>query len=169
MTTNRFLTIVSGLTQLVTAISSSAGAGDANKIIATGGDGKLDSSLLPTGIGAETETIQASETLAAGDWVNLFDSTGARVRKADGSNGREAHGFVLAGVTSGQDATVYRAGINTQVTSPAPGATYWLSTASPGTGTTTAPTLTTGHTIQVLGVGGPSGVSFNYNPGALVA
>ncbi|WP_289241264.1 hypothetical protein, partial [Delftia sp.] len=79
--------------------------------------GRIDNSMMPVGIGADTAVIAASEALAAGDWVNMWNSTGAKVRKADATtSGKEAHGFVLAAVTSGANATVYFEGTNTQVT-----------------------------------------------------
>ena len=151
MSTNKFLTVVSGVTRLVQAIASSAGAGDADKVVATGSDGKIDVTLMPTGIGPNVALIEASENLAAGDFVNIHDSTGAKVRKADASNGRSAHGFVLSSVTSGQDATVYRSGSNTALTSLTPGASYYLSTSSAGLPTATAPTAS-GTIVQQLGV-----------------
>ena len=157
MATNRFLTLVSGFQQLVTAISSSAGVGDALKVIATNAQGKLDSTFLPAGVGPTTVSIQASENLSAGDFVNIHDATGARVRKADGSNARAAHGFVLDAVTSGATATVYRSGSNTGLTGLVPGTAYFLSTATAGAATATAPTLTPGHIIQVLGVADSAG------------
>lgn len=46
MTTNRFLTVLNNARQLVTAISTSAGSGDANKIVATASNGRLDPSLM---------------------------------------------------------------------------------------------------------------------------
>lgn len=152
MSTNKFLTLIDGVRQLVTAISTSSGAGDANKIVATSGTGYIDATLLPPGIGADSSTIQATENLAAGDFVNVYDLTGsARCRKADASNGRDANGFVLASVTSGQEATVYRLGTNTSLTSLTAGTTYYLSASVAGAATATAPS-TTGHIVQELGV-----------------
>lgn len=153
MSTNKFLTkATSGITRLVEAIAASAGAGDANKIIATGSDGRIDESLMPTGIGADVDTLPATENLAAGDFVNVYDVAGtASVRKADASNGRDANGFVKAAVTSGQNATVYKGGSNEELTSLTAGTTYYLSASSPGTATATAPTAS-GQIIQELGV-----------------
>lgn len=134
------------------AIDSSAGAGDAGKIPALDGTGRLDSSFMPAGTGADVQTVAASENLAAGDFVNIWDSTGAKVRKADASGGlgKKAHGFVLAGVTSGNNATVYFEGVNTQVVGLTVGATYWLSGTTPG-GVTTTPPTTSGYIAQVVG------------------
>lgn len=136
---------------IVNSVSTSAGAGDAAKLPALDGTGRLDTSFMPVGIGADTATISATENLAAGDFVNVHNSSGAKVRKADASNGRTAHGFVLAAVTSGNPATVYFEGQNTGVTGKTPGATQFLSASTAGASTETAPT-TAGQVVQQLGV-----------------
>lgn len=135
-------------------IQSSAGASDAGKIIAADASGRLDSSLMPVGIGADTASVQASENLAAGDLVNIYDAGAGvfNVRKADASStGKEAHGFVLAAVVSGSNATVYFEGTNTQVTSVAPGVLF-LSATVPGGFASTAPTGS-GQIVQRIGFG----------------
>lgn len=140
----------SGLLTEREGLVTSAGAGDAGKIPALDAAGKLDNSVMPVGIGADTASIQASENLAAGDFVNIHNSSGARARKADASNGREAHGFVLSAVTSGNPATVYFEGQNTGVVSATPGVVY-LSASTAGSFTSTAPS-SAGQTVQRLGV-----------------
>jgi hypothetical protein len=106
--------------------------------------------MMPVGIGADTQVVEASENLAAGDLVNIHNSTGAKARKADATTaGKEAHGFVLAAVTSGQPATVYFEGSNTQVTGLTPGPQY-LST-TPGLSTHTPPSGS-GNILQKVGV-----------------
>lgn len=153
--TNKFLTFLADKTQLVTAIVSSAGVGDANKIISTGSDGLISPTLMPTGIGADTQTVVASEALSAGDWVNVFDNTGTpNVRKADANPERAATGFVLSSVSSAANATVYRSGTNTALTGLTTGTYYYLSTTA-GLTTATAPT-TSGDIIQGLGYAGSS-------------
>lgn len=135
---------------IVNSKTSSAGAGDSGKIPALDGAGKLHVSFMPTGIGADTAAITASEALSAGDVVNIWDSTGAKVRKADASTaGKEAHGFVLAAVENGAEATVYFEGSNTQVTGLTPGPQF-LST-TPGLVSATAPTGS-GNVVQRVGV-----------------
>ena len=172
----KVITNNAGQLQEVASISTSAGAADAGKIIATnasgqidgsflnatvssspnklvmtGGDGRIDVSVLPTGVGADTAVINASEALAAGDLVNIWNNSGtANVRKADASTaGKEAHGFVLAAVASGASATVYFEGTNTQMTGLTPGRQY-LST-TPGKTSATAPTGS-GQVVQVVGL-----------------
>lgn len=129
----------------------SAGAGSSGKLTQLDATGRLDTSVMPVGIGADTAQIVASEALAAGDCVNVWNNAGtANLRKADGStSGKEAHGFVLASFASSATATVYFEGTNTQVTGLTPGVQY-LSAATPGKTTSTAPT-TSGGVVQVVG------------------
>lgn len=147
----KYLTNSSGTIAEAATVSTSAGAGDATKIPALDGAGKLDNSFLPTGIGADTQVVTASENLAAGDLVNIWNSSSTfKVRKADAStSGKEAHGFVLAAVTSGNAATVYFEGSNTQVTGLLPGV-YFLSSSTPGLETQTAPSGS-GQIVQRVG------------------
>ncbi len=153
---NRFITIINGVRSLVTAIATSAGVADANKIICTDSTGLISSTLLPVGVGADTFSAPTTETLSAGDFVNVYDDAGtAKVRKADAANGRDANGFVLTAANIGTNATVYRMGTNTQLTGLAAGTTYYLSATTAGTATTTAPSAS-GQIIQELGTASSS-------------
>ncbi|WP_448677258.1 hypothetical protein [Delftia acidovorans] len=150
MAAKKFLRLVNNLVTEVLGIQTSAGAANAGDIVALDDSGRIDNSMMPVGIGADTAVIVASEALAAGDWVNVWNSTGAKVRKADATtSGKEAHGFVLATVTSGANATVYFEGTNTQVTAQTPGPVFLQTTA--GTGGATAPSAS-GNVVQRLGV-----------------
>lgn len=142
------------------AIQTSVGAGDAGKIPAVDSSGRLDASFMPVGIGADTAAVTASEALAAGDYVNVYNSSGAKCRKADASTaGKEAHGFVLAAVNQSASATVYFEGTNTQVTGQTPGVVY-LSATTPGLGTATAPSGA-GNVVQRIGFAtGSTAVNF---------
>ena len=146
---------------IVNSKTTSAGAGDSGKIPALGATGKLDQSFMPTGIGADTASITASEALAAGDFVNIYDATGAKCRKADASTaGKEAHGFVLAAVENAAEATVYFEGTNDQVTGLTPGKQYLSST--PGLCTATAPSGS-GNVVQRVGIAtGAASMNFQY-------
>lgn len=130
----------------------SAGAGDAGKGVALGTGGTLDPSVMPPGVTADTQSITASEDLAAGDWVNIHNSSGIKVRKADATTeGKEAMGFVLAAATTGNAAAVYREGYNTALTGLTLAADYFLSAATPGAATATPPSAA-GNVVQFLGV-----------------
>ena len=146
------------------APATAGGAPDANKIPALDGNGRLTSAMLPTGIGADTLALTTSEALSAGDLVNIFNSSGAKVRKADGSTaGKEAHGFVLAAAASGATATVYFEGTNDQMTGMTPGPQY-LSDTTPGKTTATPPTGS-GKIVQVVGfAASATAMNFQSNP-----
>src|SRR6185436_750603 len=124
-----YLARLSGFIKEVLAIQSSAGVADAAKVIATDATGRLDSSFLPLGVGADIQTILTSEDLAAQDLVNIWNDSGTiKCRKADAdSAAKRAHGFVKAATTSGQNADIYAGGEITGLTSKTPGATQWLS------------------------------------------
>lgn len=109
-----------------------------------------DIKALQEASGAGT-AVTASEALAAGDFVNVWDSGGvAAARKADASaSGKRAHGFVLDDALAGSAATVYFRGVNTACTGLTPG-TQFLSTA-PGGCTAIAPTAA-GNVLQCIGL-----------------
>lgn len=139
-----------GNKQEYAGLNSSAGAGSAGEFVILDGSGKISSTMMPTGIGADTITADAGENLAAGDFVYI-DSAGD-VFKADASAiAKAAIGYVLAAVTSGQPATVYFDDANTGVSGLTVGSKYFLSGTTPGAITTTAPTTST-HIVQVVGV-----------------
>lgn len=143
--------LVSGVPTERELIVTSAGAGDSGKAIALDAAGKLDTSFMPTGIAADTASIVSSESLAAGDFVNIWNDGGTpKVRKADATTaGKEAHGFVLAGVTAPAAATVYFEGNNAQVSGATAGPVYLSTTAG---GFTSTPPSTAGNVVQRLGV-----------------
>lgn len=134
--------------EVIESIDETTGAADAGKLVTTGSDGRLDESLLPTGVGADVLTITATEDLAGGDFVNVHVGG---VRKADASAaGKEADGFVLDSALSGQPASVYFEGRNTELTGLTVGARYYLSATTPGTATDTPPAAS-GNVVQFLG------------------
>src|SRR5512145_3314275 len=144
----KYLANNAGVTTEIQAKDVSAGAGDAGKAVALNASGLIDPTMLP---GADVDIIEASENLAAGDLVNVHDSSGPKVRKADAAGGmaKRTDGDVLASVTSGQNATVYFDGNISGLSSLTPGARYYLS-ATPGGVTATAPT-TAAHLKQFIG------------------
>ena len=134
---------------IVNGKASSAGAPDAGKLVALDASGRIDNTQMPTGLGADTALITTSEALAAGDYVNVWSSTGAKVRKADATvAGKEAHGFVIAAFGAGVAATVYFESTNTGVTGQTPGNVFLSTTA--GLGATAAPTGS-GNVVQRIG------------------
>lgn len=151
MAAKKFLRLINGVITEVFGVQTSAGAANAGDVPVLDDTGRIDNSMMPVGIGADTAVIAASESLGAGDWVNIWNDTGtAKVRKADATTaGKEVHGFVLSAVTSGNPATVYFEGTNTQVTGQTPGPVYLQTTA--GAGGTTIPSAS-GNVVQQVGV-----------------
>ncbi len=160
MAGNKYIKNNAGVLTEEAAIQTSTGAGDAGKIPALDAAGRIDNSMMPVGIGADTASIVSSENLAAGDLVNVWNDGGtAKVRKADAATtGKEAHGFVLSSVTSPASATVYFEGPNTAVTGLTPGNRYLATTA--GLTTSTAPSGT-GNVVQKVGIA-ISAVNLNF-------
>ena len=152
MAAQKFLTLVNGVIQLLSSKDTSAGAGDAGKLVALNASGKVDDTMMPAGIGADILVAPASETLTAGDFVNVWDDAGTvKVRKANATdNTKPANGFVKDGVSSGSNATVYFEGENDDLTSLTVGTAYYLGTTG-GAVTATAPSAT-GNVVQYLGV-----------------
>ena len=145
MSAPTYLTINTDGTDLeVKAAQTSA----ANAIVSTSANGLIDGSFLPAEM---TLNIPASESLLAGAMVNVYSNAGAlNARNADNSNGRRAHGFTIAAVSSLATATVVMyQGSNTGVSSLTVGSTYMLGTA--GAVTTVLPTGT-GVLVQLLGI-----------------
>jgi hypothetical protein len=168
MSTSRFLGLVNGVKTWFTAIQTSSGAADASKIAMTDATGRFSSTLMPVGIGAATQSVLASEALLAGDFVNIFDNAGtANVRKADATNNRPAHGFVLVAVANAATATVFLGSTNTARSGLISGSLYFLSTA--GGVTTTAPSAA-GNIIQEIGVAASAtSIQFDFDAPVTIA
>ncbi len=137
---------------LINGASTSAGAGDVDRPVLLDGSGRISTTMMPVGIGADTASVVSSENLTASDAVNIWNDAGTpKVRKADATTeGKEANGFVLAGVTAPASALVYFEGSITGLSGLTPGARYYLST-TPGQLTTTPPSAS-GNVVQFVGV-----------------
>lgn len=150
--TGKYLGLTGGLPSEESAINVSAGAGDASKLVKTDAGGKLDSSLMPSGIGVETRSIVASEAIAAGKPINLFlNASVLNVRNADATAaGKECHGYAqqsiasaASGVINLEEATI------TGLTGLTIGGNVFLAV---GGGFTQVAPSTSGNVAQHLGV-----------------
>lgn len=153
-----YIDLVAGAFQRVAATVISLGAPSAGTILALDASGKIDSSVLPTGVGAETLAVTASEALTAGSMVNIV---GATCRLADNSNGRRADGFVLAAVANAAVAQVYITGVNTAVTTPL--GEVFLGTAGAVIAAGALPTAA-GTIVQRVGTVTATGLAFDGDP-----
>jgi hypothetical protein len=146
-----------------TVATQIGGAGAADKIPSLDAAGRLDQTMMPTGVAAETAVLVTSESLTANDFVNVYDNGGtATLRRADATTaGRIAHGFVKTSTTSGAVATVFFDGNNDAVTGATAGEVFLSTTA--GGFTSTAPS-TAGNVVQSVGIA-TSATSINFEAG----
>lgn len=149
---SKFVTLgTTGEQRYSRGLTASAGNASADNLIATNSAGQIDTTFLPAGLEISTESIVVAEALAAGDLINIHVVTGTRTaRKADASNGRMAHGYVLTSVANAGTATVYKTGKLTGKTGLTPGSLQFLSGSSAG-GITAAPAMTSGFILQEIG------------------
>ncbi|MEE3507727.1 hypothetical protein QN399_15935 [Pseudomonas sp. 10C3] len=149
-----FLARVAGRTKQIFGIQTSAGAADAGKIPALDATGKIDTSMMPTGIGANSVSVPASEAIGAGKFVNLWSNAGVlSMRLADNSNGRPAHGYVNTAVASAGTGTAYRLNtVNAGLTGLVAGGDYWLGLAGGVLTAALDPVADTGKLDQYLGL-----------------
>lgn len=138
------------------SVDASAGAGNAGDIVALDSSGRIDITMMPTGIGSSAATIVASEALSAGDLVNVYDNSGTRtIRKANATDAtKPAHGFVLLSVSSSANGTVYFDGQNTAIpigtfVAADVGKMLFLNTIAGGV--TITPPVSPGNIVQPLG------------------
>jgi hypothetical protein len=162
-----YLAPVAGIVTRLSSVVASAGAPNDGDLVALDATGRIDISVLPTGVGQSSKVIQASEALAANDLVNVHDVAGARVRKADATAvGKGAQGFVRAAVASGANATVFfDAQEITGLTGLVPGQRRYLST-TPGLSTAAAPS-TIGNVLQLVGIA-TSATTLQFEPDTLI-
>ena len=147
----KFIKLASGIPTEQEALQTSAGVGDAGKVVALNAQGDIDQSMLPPGVAPDIASIECSENLTAGDFVNIYDDTGtAKVRRADATTaGKHAQGFVLSGFSTGEMASVFFEGVNNAVAGHTAGDVFLATT--PGTATSTPPSAS-GNVVQKLGV-----------------
>lgn len=151
MAAKKYIQLLNGKLAQKQATVVSTGVANDGDIPALDSTGKLDVSVLPTGVGPDVVILAATENLAAGSYVNIWDDAGtAKARLADNSNSRDAHGFVKDAVTSGSNATVYFEGGNDDLSGLTPGARYYLGTA--GAATVTPPVAPAAQISQLVGV-----------------
>lgn len=167
MATQKVLVLdaTSNLPKELTPNTTSAGSADAGKLVALGAAGTLDASMLPASSGGASLTLTASEAIAAGALVNI-DSTG-KVRNANATDAtKPAMGFVLAAIASAATGAVYFGGnINSGASGLTVGAPVYLSAATAGAATSTAPSAA-GNLVQQVAGCAVSATEFVFQPSA---
>lgn len=144
------MTLNGGKKVLKEASASSAGAADAGEIVALDSNGLIDPSMLPS---VDVISLPSFENLAAGDYVNIFDDGGTtKIRKADNSNGRPAHGWVNEAVVSPAATNVFFEGSNANLSGLTEGARIYLGVTGGIIETPLDPSVVTGDIHQLLGI-----------------
>lgn len=151
MATYLDLDTTTGLPKRTVPVTISAGAGDAGKIIQLDSAGKIDVTVLPTGVGPAAFSATAGEALAARDFV--YVSATGTILKADGTDPvKKAVGFVTGAVSNAAVGTVFYGDVVSGFTGLTPGASYFLSHTTTGAVVLAASlTTTAGRIVQLLG------------------
>ena len=149
MSAKKYIELFNGKLKQKVATIISLGAASEGDLLALDSAGKIDVSVLPVGVGPDVAMIVASENIGAGKYVNIFDDAGTpKIRLADNTNARDAHGFLKDAVLAAATATVYFEGANDDLSSLTVGARQYLGTA--GGVTETPPTAAGGANISQL-------------------
>ena len=144
---DQYLSLVGGAQVEVEANNTSAGAGDAGKIIALDAAGKIDPSMLPANVNEPFQILVAFIALSPGSMVNIRSD--GKVQLANATSSLTAVGFVLAASSVNSNATVFFEGLVTGLSGLTPGAKYYLdSTAGQ---ITDVPVTASGRLHQVVG------------------
>lgn len=121
----------------------------AGKITALDNTGRLDPSIMPVGIVADTYTGSAFESIQNGAFCYIRSD--GQIANATGAvGGIECMGFALAGGSTGTAVTIYFEGRNTSLGGLIPGKRYYLSATIPG-GLTDVPLIGGDKIHQYLG------------------
>lgn len=146
---DKYIALLNGVDQEVEGTVTGGTVSQAGNIPALDNSGRLDPTLMPVGVMADTYSGLAFETLAAGAFVYIrADGTVANASAASG--GVPCSGFVLGGAATGEPALVYFEGRNTALTGLTPSVRYYLSDTVPG-GATAIPVSGAGKLHQFLG------------------
>jgi hypothetical protein len=160
MAANTYLTRdpTTELAKEVSATQSSAGAANANQLVALAASGYLDPSVFPAGLGEAQLTLPATETIASGAMMNLWGGAGGTTpswRNANAADAtKPANAFCNAGGASASNVTGYFTGnMVTGLTGLTIGAQYFLSTTSGNTALAAAAgAYAAGSLVQPVGV-----------------
>lgn len=147
----KYLTNENGRMVEKMGVEASAGAGSAGGLPQLDSAGKLDSSVMPTGLGDDSQTVDASENISAPAFVNIWNDGGTpKVRAADATTeGKEVVGYITTAATTGAGVKVFFEGVSSGHSSLTIGERQYLATTA-GQISATAPSGT-GVVVQCLG------------------
>lgn len=128
----KFLALLTGRVSEVQPIVTSAGAGDASKMIQTDSNGLIDPSLMPSGITPDQKSGTSNGSITAKDLC--FVETAGTIARATAAAGtpQPTIGYALTSVATGQPIVIQLEGKISGLTGLTPGARYFLSDVTPG-------------------------------------
>jgi len=147
---DKYIALLNGIEQEVAGTVSGGTAGQAGQIPALDTSGRLDPTLMPVGVVADTYSGTAFESLSAANPFVYVRSDGQVANASATSGGNPTIGFVLANFSAAATALVYFEGRVTGLSGLTVGSRYYLSDSTPG-GLTLTPVSGTGKLHQYLG------------------
>lgn len=170
MPANKYLAMVAGRYREVVAAVTGGTTTQAGQLVALDDTGRLDSSVMPSGVGQDVFVGIAGGPLSAGDFVAVTSAGVVRASAASGGGQQQAQGFVLTQYANGASGvTVFFDSTNTALTGMTVGSRVYLSDTVPG-GWTHNPVSGTGKLLQYLGTAvTASSLSFEGDDGVILA
>ena len=95
MPARTYIQQINGVNTKVTPLTIGGTPTQAGEIAALDANGRLDPSLMPVGVVADTITADAFEALSAGDYVYVRTSDNLIAKASAAAGGNVAIGFVL--------------------------------------------------------------------------
>lgn len=147
---DKYIALINGVEQEVEATLTGGTSTQAGDIVALDANGRLDISVMPTGITADVYIGNAFESLVSNNPFVYIKSDGTVANASASSGGNPTIGFVNTNYSANASATVYFEGRVTGLSGLTIGARYYLSDSVPG-GLTATPVVGTGKLHQYLG------------------
>lgn len=147
---DKYIALLNGVEQEVEGTVTGGTATQAGDLVALDGSGRLDPTVMPVGVVADTYSGIAAETLSAASPFVYVKSDGQVANASAAVGGSPTIGFVLANFAAAATALVYFEGRVTGLSGLTVGARYYLSDTTPG-GLTATPVSGAGKLHQYLG------------------
>lgn len=147
---DKYIALLNGIEQEVAGTVTGGTAGEAGKIPALDAGGRIDPTLMPVGVVADTYSGTAFETLSSAAPFVYVRADGQIANASAASGGNPTIGFVVANAAAAASALVYFEGRVTGLSGLTVGSRYYLSDTVAG-GLTLTPVSGTGKLHQYLG------------------
>lgn len=148
---NKYIDINGNQVQFTVTSSGDESAGQG---VGLNSSGKLDLSVMPTGVAPASISVLASEAITAGSLINMYNNLGTlNIRNANATdNTKPFQGFILSNVAESASVNVYFPGnVITGLSGLTPGSNYYLSKVAGGI-VTDVSGYSGGNVIQYVGI-----------------